>query len=203
MGMRAWPLSRTIWIAAACLGAVLLVVVGTWHAPTARSKGATAVAASGIVYHGVNQTLLQKCIAKDQNCLATVPGLVQCLRVYRVCNQVAAVNEGVLSAPVKAGSPLLTARQALSAVGASNPNVKRATAIFTTYGTLHTQDAALAANDTIAPSRPVYLVTEWFTNPVLVSPPVPDGAQSSWYVTSAQYVVDAATGQVTDWGVTK
>ncbi len=104
---------------------------------------------------------------------------------------------------MKAGSPLLTARQALSAVGASNPNVKRATAIFTTYGTLHTQDAALAANVTIAPSRPVYLVTEWFTNPVLVSPPVPDGAQSSWYVTSAQYVVDAATGQVTDWGVTK
>lgn len=166
----------------------------------ARSSGSTAVAASGVVYHGVNQTLLQACIEKGQNCLVTVPGLAQCMRVYKVCDQAAAVENGVLSQPLAASTRLMTAAQVLQRLGATNRNVRRATAVMTTYGALHAKDPALAASTIINPGRPVYLVTEWFAQPVLVQDfSAPDGIPVSGYVTEAQYVVDAATGQITDW----
>ena len=202
--MRAGRVSRAVWMAGLIFfGAFLLTVTGASPAVQASFTPASAAAASGVVYHGVNQTQLQECIKKGENCLVVVPGLEHCLKTYQVCNQAAAANAGILSKPVNAGSRLLTAAQVLSDLRIPNPKVKRDTVRFTTYGTLRRQDSALAANSTIAASRPVYLVTVWFAKPVLVSPPVPNGTPSSWYVTSAQYVVDAATGQVTDWGVTK
>ena len=117
-----------------------------------------------------------------------------------VCNQAAAAESGVLARPLAAGTRLLTVAQVLQRLGTENPNVKRATAVMTTYGTLHAKDPALAASTTINPGRPVYLVTERFVKPVLVQGlSVPNGEPGSGYVTGAQYVVDAATGQVTDW----
>lgn len=197
--MSEWRRYRKGWTAGV-LVATMVLVGGAWHGFPTRSTPQKAVAASGVVYHGVSQTLLQACIAKGQNCLVTVPGLVHCLRVYKVCNQAAATDNGVLSRPVAAGTPLLTAPQVLLLLGATNnANVKRATALITTYGSLHAKDPALAASTIIDPGRPVYLVTEWFVKPVLVQGlSVPNGAPGFGYASEAQYVVDAATGKVTD-----
>jgi hypothetical protein len=198
--VNAWRRFRNYWKVGVLLVGLVLAGPAVGHTFATRSSGSTAVAASGVVYHGVNQTLLQECIGKGQNCLVTVPGLVHCMRVYKICNQAAATENGVLSRPLAAGTHLMTASQVLQRLGTANPNVKRATAVMTTYGTLHAKDPALAASTTIDPGRPVYLVTEWFVKPVLVQGLyVPNGAPGSGYVTGAQYVVDAATGQITDW----
>jgi len=122
------------------------------------------------------------------------------MRRCKVCNEAAAQNDR-LAQPVPTGTRLLSASQVLSQLGvnAANKIVARATAVLTTYGTLHAKDPALAASLTINPQRPVYLVTQWFAKPVVVQVPSPPmGISVTGTVTGAQYVVDAATGQVTD-----
>ena len=153
---------------------------------------------AAVMYHGVNQTLLQACMAKHQNCTQTVPGLAQCMTVHRRCS-CAVPQKGWLTGKVPPGTPLLTAKQVLAGNGIPGPNIKRATAVLTTYGALHRQDPALAASATISPDRPVYLVTEWFIQPEVVDISAPQGVPAQGTVTSEQLVVDAVTGQVTDY----
>lgn len=191
--------ARATWIVGALLIGALLVFARPGYSRPMQSSGrATVVAATGVVYHGVNQTLLQRCLTTGQNCLVKVPGLVHCMRVYKICNQAAAANS-VLSRPLVAGTPLLSKLQVLRSLGALNAGVKRATAVLMTYGSIHAKEPALAASTTVNRGRPMYLVTEWFAKPVLVNFSAPEGAPASGYVTQAQYVVDAATGRVTDW----
>lgn len=151
-----------------------------------------------VMYHGVNQTLLQACMAKQQNCTETVPGLAHCMKVHRRCNNTVS-RVGWLGAKVPSGTKLLTRQQVLADNGGTGSNIKRATVLLTTYGALHREDPALAASTTINPERPVYLVTEWFVKPEVVDISVPQGAPAQGMVKSEQLVVDAVTGQVTDY----
>jgi len=202
--MNLWSIPRAVRaVAIALVGAAVLIAAGVGPAATPGATRPTAVAASGVVYHGVNQTQLQQCIAKGENCLKTVPGLGQCLKTYRVCNQAGATNAGPWSRPVPSGTRLLTVAQALRSVGVPNATVKRDTVRLTTYGVLRREDPALAAQLTIAASRPVYLIRVWYTHPIVSNLPVPNGASATWYVIRSAYVIDAATGQVTDWSVTQ
>lgn len=199
--MGVWLIPRAIRVVGSALaGAALLMVAGVGPTATVGMARPTAVAAGGVVYDGVNQAQLQRCLAAGGDCLKTVPGLVQCLRTYHVCNQ-AAASRGPWSRPVAPGTPLLTAAQALGSVGVPNATVKRDTVRLTTYGALRRADPALAAQLTIAASRPVYLIQVWYRHPILSNIPAPNGADSIWYITRSAYVVDAATGQVTDWSI--
>lgn len=143
------------------LAVLLLAFAGVWPTSPVGFPAPSRVAARGVLYHGVNQAQLQQCLAQGQDCLKTVSGLSHRMRVYKVCNLAAAPNNR-LAQTVPAGTNLLIASQVLRNLGVdrANKSVARATAVLNTYGALHAKDPALAASDTINPSRPGHLVTD-------------------------------------------
>ncbi len=62
--MNVWRRFRKFWKVGVLLVGLGLAGPAVGHTFVTWSSGSTAVAASGVVYHGVNQTLLQECIGK-------------------------------------------------------------------------------------------------------------------------------------------
>lgn len=185
--------ARRIVVAWIVAGAVF---VGGWMIRSA------SAATQGVLYHGVNQTLLQGCLAKGVNCTDRVPGLAQCMRARQQCNAQARASTlaGGLATSVRPRTQLLTRAQALKMAGAQAGYVISDTATLTTYGVLRREDPALAASGTINGSRPVWLIILKFSKPVFVPVPVPSGAPRL-YAIEEHMIIDAATGQMTDLSV--
>lgn len=53
------------------------------------AQSAPAIGGRGRFFNGVDQQALAQCLADGSDCLATVPGLTECLRTVRQCNQAA------------------------------------------------------------------------------------------------------------------
>ncbi len=185
------------WVVGLALALAALVWVGSSlaHHP---GRPARAAPAAADVFHGVNQAALARCLARQQNCAATVPGLAHCMKHYLVCNQSparAAPNLGAnLSVPVAAGTPPITKAEAEKGLAAEGTITQ---ALLTTYGAIHRALPSLAASDIINPTRPVWVITVHYPSPQLFQGSQPSGLPSeyfNWY----RQVVDAASGVMTD-----
>jgi len=124
------------------------------------------------------------------------PAMVACERRKSVCNP-AALNRLPLIRPVPAGAALLSRTQVLSRFHHPGTMVVVAR---TTYGAIHRKNPALAASAVVYPGRIVWIVMEYFPRPVTVDGGNgPVGAPSTVTITAESFVVDAATGDVTDY----
>lgn len=188
------------WVVGLALALAALAWVGSSlaHHP---GRPARAAPAAADVFHGVNQAALARCLARQQNCAATVPGLAHCMKHYLVCNQLAARAEpnlgANLSVPVAAGTPLITKAEAEKGLAAEGTITQ---ALLTTYGAIHRALPSLAASDTINPTRPVWVITVHYRSPQLFQGPQPSGLPPeyfNWY----REVIDAASGVATDQGL--
>lgn len=170
--------------AAAALLAANALTVFTVSACSARPHGtaqtsqpAAARSASTAVSHGTN------------------PQLVACEQRSSACER-AALKKFPLNRPVPAGTPLLTRRVVLAELGLTHAS---AVATRTTYRQIRAADPALAASSVIYPSRIVWVITRFFAKPVSVPQTMgPPSAPTSITITAASYVIDAATGTMTD-----
>ncbi len=69
-----------------------------------------------------------------------------------------------------------------------------------TYGQLHTADPALGASSVVYPGRIIWVVTRYFPHPVTVPyDNGPAGAPATHQISAESFVIDAATGDVTDY----
>jgi hypothetical protein len=121
--------------------------------------------------------------------------MVACERRSKVCNPVA-LRKLPLNRPAQPGAVLLTRRQVLSRLGMTGAIVAVARM---TYGQLQAADPALAASAVIYPGRVIWVITQYFPEPVTVqygnSPP---GAPTTHKISAESFVIDVATGEVTD-----
>lgn len=167
-------------LAAAALSAIILSGCGGHGRTTAQISRPTASPArsvSAASSHGMN------------------PKMVACERRSAVCNP-AALKEFPLDRRVPAGTPLLTRQAVLSELGLTSSIT---TARRTTYRQIQAADPALAASSIIYPARIVWVVTRFFPKPVTVPQTYgPPSAPTSIKITAESFVIDAATGDITD-----
>lgn len=102
-------------------------------------------------FNGVDQTALQNCLVEDaDSCLATVPGLAECVRTTRVCNAAALETDATSAEPdAEVDSASIKERAATAfdvdpqqiSVGAPNP-AKQVPAAFTDHSLLAVTSSA-------------------------------------------------------------
>ncbi len=130
------------------------------------------------------------------------PSMAACERIRMICDpQAYQALQLPLSRPDAAGVTLLTEPQVLARLGWTGD---KAGASLMTYGQAQASypSLAAAASTVVDPSREVWVVTRYFTNPVTVpyaggwGPP--SAPQGTVQITAVTTVIDAATGTETD-----
>lgn len=153
------------------------------------------------VYNGVNQTDLAQCIAAGENCLATVPGLAQCMQARLNCNDGSAevVPEVAESALPASGGGQLTESQAIAELGWPAASVAGE---LVTYGQLKVMMPSLAASDVVNSQREFWALTLYETQTLPASegfePPTGGSSTGSKTFTTESALVDASSGVITD-----
>lgn len=148
------------------------------------------------VYNGVNQTELAQCIASGADCLATVPGLAQCMQAGLNCNDssVDVVPGFAESALPAAGSNQLTESQAIAELGWPAASVAGE---LVTYGQLKATMPSFATSDVVNPQREFWALTLYETQTLPVgggfAPPSLGPVPTKTY-TAESALVDASSG---------
>ena len=121
--------------------------------------------------------------------------LSACERSHPVCDP-AAFKKLPMTGPDPADAVLLSRRQVLAEF--ARPGISVA-AVRTTYGAVRASDPELAASDVIFGSRIVWVVTQYLSHPIIdQGADIPLGARLK-RINKISYVIDAATGQETDY----
>ena len=124
------------------------------------------------------------------------PKMAACERHSSVCDP-AALRSLPLYTPATPGAPLMSRRQVLSRFGLTDASVAVARM---TYGQLHAADPALAASSVVNPARIIWVITRYFRKAVTVPyDNGPPGAPTTHKIFAESIVIDAATGDVTDY----
>ena len=157
------------------------------------------------VYNGVNQTDLAQCIAAGGNCLATVPGLAQCMQARLNCNDGSAeVVPGVAESALPAsGGEQLTESQAIAELGWPAASVAGE---LVTYGQLKVMMPSLAASASSSFCHPIWsgpAITNRQASSLLPAsegfePPTGGSSTGSKTFTTESALVDASSGVITD-----
>jgi hypothetical protein len=190
----------------ACPATVVIIAAGVVVASLAASLAlARTIPASG---HGSSDRIALARSAPSMRGGMT-PKLIACQRQHRqICGPAsyrALVHALPLSKPdsrgVRRADGLLTEQQFLSTLGWSNATVGAA---LMTYSQAQSQYPALAAGSSLIvdPSREVWVGTRYYNPPVTVPAADgfgPNGVTGDWSLSSESIVVDAVTGQQTDY----
>jgi hypothetical protein len=173
---RAWlPLIAAVVVGGGFSALVLLSPAFAGSAPHVRSRDVPVTANSR---HSINLKM------------------ADCERHHAICNP-AALSELPLVKPARASAVLLTGQQVLARF--RQPGAVLATE-RTTYGQIHAADSFLAASTVVYPGRVVWVITRYFAKPVTVADSnAPAGTAHRKTISAESFVIDAATGQVTDY----
>lgn len=153
-------------------------------------------------FHGVDQSLLQKCIESKSDCLSTVPGLSACMQTHNVCYQAGAVAQQRSDrAERDSGQRISSARDALRAIGWTPSSSQPVATEETTYANAGTISPHLAASDQISRSTEVWISTQYFNPPISTVANGgygPAGSATTVTLSSVTTIVEAAGGIETD-----
>lgn len=125
-------------------------------AVTTPGGAADTVAAGGHrVFHGVDQSALNDCLASDpERCLATVPGLARCVQRHDSCNEAAMAE--LTSGPRAAATPMTQAEAEAAARRLLSADAAHTRVVTAQFAAAPGSSKALAAHPVT--DRPVWVV---------------------------------------------